>query len=166
MEQASSSADKSNQPNPNRSGQQRQQKAGQKSRRNRPKRANKRPQQQALRGRRKPADTGPLADVRKSFFACARCSFFYSSIRADLGVATLGEKAAKLRQGSLVLDWSETLRETLERHYGCHIHADTEFFVSTCSDCGRRFTVGKRDDETGPFTEVTIEATRYAGQLR
>lgn len=105
----------------------------------------------------------PLDTVRESFFACGRCSFFFSGLRALLGLDMVTAMAQHVEKGWLQTAWSVELRDLVERSYGYEIYSDTLHFAGSCKACGRLFVVSA--DNQSNLAHFDIQAERQAPHL-
>ena len=127
--------------------------SGRRSNRNKGRGNNNRPKTPA-------ADT-PYGKVQTSFLACARCSYFFSSLRVLLTLDGLEKVVAEGSDGWLTTPWSHDLREHLERCYGIEIFADTTHYRGSCLECGRNF-VATGDEDSAEMTRFELQAERLA----
>ncbi len=123
-----------------------------------------RSQRSGGRGRQK-WSVAPIDVVRRSFFGCGRCSYFYSGVRALIGVQAVNDVVLGANKGWLTLPWSQAMRMLVERNFGLDIHSDTSYLQGSCNECGRMFTVMSEPDsaELGQFE---IQSERQAHHLR
>ncbi len=116
------------------------------------------------RGRQTRSNT-PLDKVRRSFFGCGRCSYFFSGVRALLGLPKLTQMAEAATLGWITLDWTPALRTLVERNFGLDLHSDTTYLQGSCIECGRAFTA-HGDDDSAEITTFEIQSERQAAHLR
>ena len=98
------------------------------------------------------------------FVGCPRCGFFLSGYRARAGVPQLKAAIANVQDIArdwLVLDWQHSIRELLERTYGCELQADTLHFETRCSECGRVMMLEQAAEETKRFRIQVMPRIRY-----
>ena len=84
-------------------------------------------------------------EVRASFVACARCSFFMSSYR--LLHDDLDEAGEQSRDGWLQLSWNQGTRQLVQKAFGFRIDSDTVHFEGICRDCWRSFVLDVPEEE-------------------
>ena len=99
-------------------------------------------------------------EVRASFLACARCSFYMSSYR--LLHDDLYEAAKRSRDGWLQLSWNKGTRKLIEDAFGFRIDHDTVHFEGICRDCRRSFILDAPEEEESPvsFSIEILPGTR------
>ena len=89
-------------------------------------------------------------DIRHSFVACPRCSFFlagYSLIHDDLDVS-IENTAGKW----LDLTWSISTRRLVQKSYGIMINQIDFHYEGVCVDCRRVFVFSTSDSEPPQVT--------------
>ncbi len=138
-----------------------QSKPNQRKRRDRG-RDRKRPKKRQHRPKRNYPPTR-LDLVRESFFACGRCSYFFSGMRAKLSLATVTEMAELSEHGWLETRWERSLQDVVEGAYGVHVRSDSAHFSHACLECGRSLVVSA--DEDGELAYFEVQWQRQAAHL-
>lgn len=113
---------------------------------------------------KKDRDKGWSADeVRASFVACTRCSYYMSSYR--LLHDDLYEAAEQSRDGWLQLSWDNGTRKLVEESFGVRIDGDTTHFEGICRECWRSFILDAPEEEESPasFAMEVLPGTRSQG---
>ncbi|UCG24411.1 MAG: hypothetical protein JSW55_20210 [Chloroflexota bacterium] len=90
--------------------------------------------------------------VSAYFTACPRCSFFLAGYR--LVQQDFDEAVEKSNSGWLDLTWNLTVRNLVQKSYGCEMANNLQVFQGTCPSCRRPFVfeAGQEEGEADQFS--------------
>lgn len=80
-------------------------------------------------------DKKELNNALTRFTSCGRCSLFLASYRLSRDDADLLTAVRNLDGGWLILPWDPSLRELINKSYGCPIDVEAYHFESWCPEC-------------------------------
>lgn len=93
-------------------------------------------------------DQKRIDDVKASFTACPRCSFFLAGYR--LIQQDFEEAVEKSTSGWLDLTWNLAVRNLIQKSFGCELVGDPQVFHGICPACRRAFVYEASQEEGEP----------------
>lgn len=96
-------------------------------------------------------DKQALNDALTRFTSCGRCSLFLAAYRLNYDDADLQTAVNNIDGGWLTLPWDPSIRELINKSYGCRVDVEGYHFESRCPECYVPFVYSEPD--TGqPYT--------------
>ena len=90
-------------------------------------------------------DKQALDDALIRFTSCGRCSLFLAAYRLNYDDADLQTAVNNIDGGWLTLPWDLSIRELINKCYGCRIDVEGYHFESCCPECHTPFVYSEPD---------------------
>ena len=96
-------------------------------------------------------DKQVLNDALTRFTSCGLCSLFLAAYRLNYDDADLQSAVNNIGGGWLTLPWDPSIRDLINKTYGCRVDVEGYHFESCCPDCHLPF-IYLEPDTGQPYT--------------
>ena len=90
-------------------------------------------------------DKQALNDALTRFTSCGRCSLFLAAYRLNYDDAELQSAVNNIDGGWLTLPWDPSIRELINKTFGCRVDVEGYHFESCCPECHLPFIYSEPD---------------------
>lgn len=97
-----------------------------------------------------------MSDLLTRFTSCGRCSLFLAAYRLNHGDDVFEIASRDIKDGWLALPWDQTVRELINKSYGCQIDIEFYHFESCCPECLGQFRYAEPDPDQPAYLLVKV----------